>query len=458
MKKIVLLFLSVVSSTLLFPVVDTTTLEIPYHSREITIDGKLNDWSDSFLTRFEDTLTILEPAGDHVLSSFYDEEFDYSKTYPPLSKNRVIVNSFWDSQKLYFAIIVYDRNLFAEVKASGDYPEIHLNDGVEIYIDTKCDSDTQMDINDYQFLIDILGQDVVFRGDKNLMGIDTITTPKETGQNVFYEHAVSFIGTLNDESSPDSVFIVELSIPFAAIGMKPEKGQLISLDICNNDIDYSIAGCLTIEDSAKVYWPFDWLGYSDFGYPEFWRKARLTGEPGWIETHLMKNRSWFLIYSIALILTITVIIILFVRIYMLRKMPDSREMEQAKTIYLQPVQDEDTLSANQKLLKKAGDYVSGNFSLNIKSEDLASAISVSLRKLQRITREELDCTPTNFIYVVKLTLAAEFLKNKKGNVSEAAYEFGFSDPSYFSKLFKKHFGKSPAEYIDKNDKIPENME
>jgi len=58
----------------------------------------------------------------------------------------------------------------------------------------------------------------------------------------------------------------------------------------------------------------------------------------------------------------------------------------------------------------------------------------------------MNCTPTNFIWIVKLKLAAKFLINKQGNVSEAAYEFGFSNPSHFSRMFKKHFGVSPKEF------------
>jgi histidinol phosphatase-like enzyme len=81
--------------------------------------------------------------------------------------------------------------------------------------------------------------------------------------------------------------------------------------------------------------------------------------------------------------------------------------------------------------------------------ELAKNLGLSLRTFQRITREELHVTPTNYIYIVKLNLAADFLKAKAGNVTEAAYRFGFSDPSYFSRQFKKHFGVSPTEYIQK---------
>ncbi|MBL4561410.1 MAG: helix-turn-helix domain-containing protein, partial [Labilibaculum sp.] len=34
------------------------------------------------------------------------------------------------------------------------------------------------------------------------------------------------------------------------------------------------------------------------------------------------------------------------------------------------------------------------------------------------------------------------------NISEAAYQTGFSNPAYFSKRFKELFGKSPRDYFE----------
>ena len=33
------------------------------------------------------------------------------------------------------------------------------------------------------------------------------------------------------------------------------------------------------------------------------------------------------------------------------------------------------------------------------------------------------------------------------NVSETAYRTGYSDPNYFTKVFKKEFGCTPSEFI-----------
>lgn len=64
-------------------------------------------------------------------------------------------------------------------------------------------------------------------------------------------------------------------------------------------------------------------------------------------------------------------------------------------------------------------------------------------KLKSLTGE----TPNNFFKKYKLNRAAELLRQGKYNVSEVAYETGFSTVSHFSISFKKEFGINPSEYI-----------
>jgi AraC-like DNA-binding protein len=44
--------------------------------------------------------------------------------------------------------------------------------------------------------------------------------------------------------------------------------------------------------------------------------------------------------------------------------------------------------------------------------------------------------------------AMELLLQRKMSISEIAYEVGFKNPSSFTKSFKKHFGKSPSDYLN----------
>ena len=49
-------------------------------------------------------------------------------------------------------------------------------------------------------------------------------------------------------------------------------------------------------------------------------------------------------------------------------------------------------------------------------------------------------------YVVRLRLkeAGRLLQNPQASVTEVAYTVGFNDISYFSRMFKRHFGVSPS--------------
>lgn len=429
-------------------------IPIPFTRSVISIDGQFEDWDKSYNTAFSDTLSHLQNAPGRQMMAFFDTHYDYDKVWPPLSKNVVEVMICWNLTNLYFAFKVDDRHLFAQIEPVGKIPYIHMNDGVEIYLDAKADSDAKMDINDYQFVIDVAGNSLVFRGDRELMEKDTIVTPKATGQNIYFEYAAIYKGSLSD-SSEDKGYQVEVAIPFAAVGLKPFTGMKMRLDIGCNDIDYPLDDALTYDEKSKRYWAFNWIGISDFGYPETWLEVQLAGAPGWLDKISgTEMRRWLTFYITALVLTLIIIASLIFRLRKIRRLPTRQEIPEPKIILIekQEADSKQGLSANEILLKKAADFITNNYSENIHSEKLAHEIGVTIRKLQRVTQEELQTTPTNFIYLIKLNLATDFLKSRKGNISETAYEFGFSDPGYFSKLFKRHFGLTPNEYLDQNNK------
>lgn len=432
---------------------DTLVLKIPYYSGEIAVDGQLEDWSRCLKIPFSDTLSVMHSYPGHKMMAFYDASFNYSANWGPVSRNEAEISLCWNLSNLYVAFRITDQHLFAQMSPGGKYSQLHLNDAVELYLDSKNDSDSMMDINDYQFLIDCKGQNIVFRGDLNMILSDTLTAPKESGQNIYFEYAVSIDGTMNDTFA-DKGFIVEMAIPFTAIGLKPLPGLKLRIDACNDDNDYDLTGITTYDEKALRYWPFNWSGYSDFGYPETWKTAVLEGSPGWLDKLSGAGlKKWLAGYLSLLIFTVAVVVVLMLRMVRMKRLPAHSEIQPSKVIFLEKHQTETPkLSPNQQILKKASEILTGNHQENYGSERLASELGISVRTFQRVTKEELNLTPTNFIYLVKLNLAADYLKNHLGNVSETAYEFGFSDPGYFSKLFKKHFGVTPLEYQEKNDK------
>ncbi|MCD7849093.1 MAG: helix-turn-helix transcriptional regulator [Parabacteroides sp.] len=53
---------------------------------------------------------------------------------------------------------------------------------------------------------------------------------------------------------------------------------------------------------------------------------------------------------------------------------------------------------------------------------------------------------SDVIRKVRVQKAISLLLTSENNVSEIAYKLGFSDPFYFSKVFKKETGMSPLQY------------
>lgn len=78
------------------------------------------------------------------------------------------------------------------------------------------------------------------------------------------------------------------------------------------------------------------------------------------------------------------------------------------------------------------------------TSELGISRSLLHLKLKKIT----DCSATEFVRSIRLREAVILISEGKCNISEAAYQTGFSSPAYFTRRFKEYFGKSPKEYFD----------
>lgn len=103
---------------------------------------------------------------------------------------------------------------------------------------------------------------------------------------------------------------------------------------------------------------------------------------------------------------------------------------------------------NIELLRRAEAIIDENISNpDFAIPEFAKMMGLSRTYLFTKIKGITGLTPNDFIINRKLKMsAAEMLKSPSKRISDIAYEFGFSAPSYFSKCFKDIFGQSPAEY------------
>ena len=104
-------------------------------------------------------------------------------------------------------------------------------------------------------------------------------------------------------------------------------------------------------------------------------------------------------------------------------------------------------SIDQKFIQKAIQVVTEHISdQDFDASLFASEMALSRIQLHRKLKALTNKTTTEFIRTIRLNKAANLLKQKTGNVTEIAYDTGFSSLSWFAKTFKEQFGVSPSDY------------
>ena len=78
--------------------------------------------------------------------------------------------------------------------------------------------------------------------------------------------------------------------------------------------------------------------------------------------------------------------------------------------------------------------------------EYADLLSVTLSHLSETIKSELGQTPTEYINEQLIKEAQKLLRSTDLQIKEVAYLLGFSDTSYFSRLFRKRTGQTPAQY------------
>ncbi len=82
----------------------------------------------------------------------------------------------------------------------------------------------------------------------------------------------------------------------------------------------------------------------------------------------------------------------------------------------------------------------------LKVDSISNEIGISKSQLYRKIKAVTGLTPNGYLRQQRLYKSLELLEQTEKDISEIAYEVGFSSPSYFSRSFHKLFHKSPQLY------------
>lgn len=89
---------------------------------------------------------------------------------------------------------------------------------------------------------------------------------------------------------------------------------------------------------------------------------------------------------------------------------------------------------------------------DISVEDIAKEMFLSKSTLTRRTNSIIGKTPLELLNEYRLNEALRLLKeaDSETQISDIAYNVGFSDPAYFSRRFREYFGYKPSQVINKS--------
>ena len=107
------------------------------------------------------------------------------------------------------------------------------------------------------------------------------------------------------------------------------------------------------------------------------------------------------------------------------------------------------VSRTQLVVRKAKLYIEKNYVKKfVTLERIAESVSVSPSYLSSIFKKELGVSVVEYITDFRLKAAKGIMDGEPLlPVMQVAERVGYSDPYYFSKCFRKHFGVSPSSYL-----------
>lgn len=91
-------------------------------------------------------------------------------------------------------------------------------------------------------------------------------------------------------------------------------------------------------------------------------------------------------------------------------------------------------------------FIGENFTEKISVKDICNAVGYSKSTVLSAFKKEFSTTVNSYLNTLRLERAKKMLENEDTSINEVALSCGFSDQSYFSKVFSAAYGITPTDY------------
>jgi two-component system response regulator YesN len=94
----------------------------------------------------------------------------------------------------------------------------------------------------------------------------------------------------------------------------------------------------------------------------------------------------------------------------------------------------------------AKNYIHTHYQKSFSLEDVAAYVDLTPTYFTKMFKEQTKRTFIDYVTDVRIEKSRELLLHTKLSLKEIAYEVGYKDPNYFSRVFKKWTNQSPKQY------------
>lgn len=113
---------------------------------------------------------------------------------------------------------------------------------------------------------------------------------------------------------------------------------------------------------------------------------------------------------------------------------------------VQVIADKSQTGSKYSYVKKSISLMEKNVHKNLRVEDFAKSLDISVEHFIRLFRDEMEMTPYQYFLRLKSQEASALLITTNKTIADIAEEFSFENQFHFSRVFKKCTGLSPSAY------------
>ena len=99
-------------------------------------------------------------------------------------------------------------------------------------------------------------------------------------------------------------------------------------------------------------------------------------------------------------------------------------------------------------IEKAIRYMRQNYRSPIEVKEIADEVGLSLFHFSRIFKQEVGCSPHEFMVILRINKAKNLLKTTELSIAEIALQLGYEYPTSFVSAFSKRVGLTPKKFRD----------